>query len=1021
MIPQTAFSLRGVFIMKTRTRTWQPRLEILEDRTAPATFLVTNPFDSGTGSLRSAIVDANTSVSDDKIVFDTAGSFTTPQTISVLSALPQIAAGGGALTITGTGAANLTIRRDPAAASFRVFDSLAPSLTMTGFTVENGRSLGDDGGGLRASGTTTLDGMVFIGNVAYGSGGAVGVNPSGNLAVRNSIISGNAADRGGGISFSNGGSLLVENSTISGNSSGLLTANSNGGAGISFYGTATATPPAGFTPGTLVIRNSTLANNHASSSGGGIQLTTFAGTLLVQNSTISGNTADATASGQGGGGIATFGTATLTLTDCTLSGNSTGGGGGGIYNVGTATLAGCTLSGNSAGYGGGIANAGTVTLNNSIVANSSKGGDVVTDSIIGSPGALRGSHNLIQTPVTGTGTNSLTNTLTGDPLLGPLADNGGPTLTHALLPGSPAIDAANAEAALALDQRGVGRVGAPDLGAFESRQFTASIQAGGTQSTPVGTAFPSPMVMHVASAFGEPVAGGRLTLSPPATGASAMLSGNPLTIDAAGNASFTATANGTAGNYAVPATANGLTSAVRFRLANTVGTATAVTTDPTVTFRPSAQTVTLRATVTAPQGKPNAGTVTFSVAGAGADVTADVTSGVATATFTVNGGVAPGTYAVSAHYSGAAEFEASVSSGPGGGLLTVERAVTVMTRNLYVGADLSPLSGAIATGNPATIIGAVSTFWAGVQGTNFPQRARALADEIAHAEPLLVGLQEVSLFRTGAPDSFVGNPTRANHVEFDYLEILLAELGKRGLHYAPVAVTQNVDAELPGFVAPGVLRDIRLTDRDVILARTDLPASQLRLSNIQAANFATNLTVPIGATGQSFTNLCGWGAVDVTVRGETFRFINTHLQVESATPTVNAIQVAQAKELLKGPASTSLPVILVGDFNSRADGTGTATYRVLLGAGFNDAWRDTHLGQPGNTYGHDADLRNTTVNFTQRVDLVLYRGGLRAFGADVVGDELADRTPSGLWPSDHGGVVATLGVHVRPLPFLSRR
>src|SRR5262249_42497473 len=344
-----------------------------------------------------------------------------------------------------------------------------------------------------------------------------------------------------------------------------------------------------------------------------------------------------------------------------------------------------------------------------------------------------------------------------------------------------------------------------------------------------------------------------------------------------------------------------------------------------------------------------------------------------------------------------------------------DRAVTVMTRNLYVGADLSPLAAALASGSPSAIIGAASTIWAGVVSTNFTERAEALADEIADAQPLLIGLQEVSLFRTGAPDSFVGNPTRAEAVAFDYLDILLRELRERGLHYAAVAVTQNVDAELTGFVAPGVLRDIRLTDRDVILARTDLPASQLRLSNIQAANFATNLTVPIGATGQDFTNLCGWGAADVQVRGQSFRFINPHLQAESPNPLVNAIQVAQAGELLTGPASTPLPVILVGDFNSRADGTGTATYRLLRGAGFGDVWSQTHPREPGNTFGHDADLRNTTVNFTQRIDLVLYRGDLRALGADVVGDELSDRTSSGLWPSDHGGVVATLGVHVRPV------
>jgi Endonuclease/Exonuclease/phosphatase family. len=362
-------------------------------------------------------------------------------------------------------------------------------------------------------------------------------------------------------------------------------------------------------------------------------------------------------------------------------------------------------------------------------------------------------------------------------------------------------------------------------------------------------------------------------------------------------------------------------------------------------------------------------------------------------------------------------FSFGIESGALAGLDSHDRAdreVTVLTRNLYVGAELSPVLGAIASGDPSAIIGAVSTVWASVLSTNFHERAKVLADEIADAAPLLVGLQEVSLFRTGAPDSFFGNPTPADQVEIDYLDTLLRELKGRGLHYAAVAVTQNVDVESTGFVAPGVLRDIRLTDRDVILARTDLPVSQLKLSNIQTANFATNLAIPIGGTGQFFTNLHGWGSVDAKVRGKSFRFINTHLEIESANPIVNAIQVDQAREVLVGPASTALPVILVGAFNSRADGTGTETYNILIGAGFNDAWSETHPGELGNTYGHDADLRNTTVNFTQRLDLVLYRGDIQTFDADIVGDELADRTPSGLWPSDHGGVVAALIIHERP-------
>lgn len=103
-------------------------------------------------------------------------------------------------------------------------------------------------------------------------------------------------------------------------------------------------------------------------------------------------------------------------------------------------------------------------------------------------------------------------------------------------------------------------------------------------------------------------------------------------------------------------------------------------------------------------------------------------------------------------------------------------------------------------------------------------------------------------------------------------------------------------------------------------------------------------------------------------------------------------------------------MILVGDYNSRADGTGTPTYSNLTGAGFTDAWSVAPLGKLGNTFGHEPLLRNTTVNLTQRIDLLLFRGSVSAVDADVVGDELGDRTPSGLWPSDHAGLMARIGL-----------
>jgi len=348
---------------------------------------------------------------------------------------------------------------------------------------------------------------------------------------------------------------------------------------------------------------------------------------------------------------------------------------------------------------------------------------------------------------------------------------------------------------------------------------------------------------------------------------------------------------------------------------------------------------------------------------------------------------------------------ASGTDQPAGSQLTGSQHIKVMTRNLYLGADLTQAISAIISGDHSAIIDAATATWASVMATNFPERSEALADEIADSQPQLVGLQEVSLYRTGAPDAFSENPTPAKRVRLDYLEILLQELNERGLHYAPVAITKNFDVENPGYTAPGVLQDIRITDRDVILARTDLPSSELKLSNVQMTNFRTNASLPIGTTGQYLTIWRGWNSVDVKVNDKQFRFINTHLEQEGP---FNPIQVAQGNEILEGPAQTNVPVILVGDFNSRADGTGTLTYSSLTGAGFADAWSVTHPAQLGNTFGHEPLLLNTTVNLTQRIDLVLFRGSVSAVDADVVGDELDDRTPSGLWPSDHAGLIATL-------------
>lgn len=334
-------------------------------------------------------------------------------------------------------------------------------------------------------------------------------------------------------------------------------------------------------------------------------------------------------------------------------------------------------------------------------------------------------------------------------------------------------------------------------------------------------------------------------------------------------------------------------------------------------------------------------------------------------------------------------------------------ALRVMTRNLYLGADLAPV---IAATSPQALVAAVTAAYANVQATNFPERAEALADEIADSDPHLVGLQEAVLWRSQTP----AGPGSATHVEYDFLQILLDELSARGKHYAAVAtVTVGTDFEAPRSTPTG-LQDIRLTDRDVLLARTDLPAHTFSVANAQAATFQNHVTICRPALGcppnAPLQVRRGWAAADVTVRGRTARVVTTHL--EPASPTV---QEAQADELLAGPLHTELPAVLLGDLNSAAGGVGaqpgstnTQTHDKLLAAGFTDAWTATRPHNPGFTCCQAADLRNATSSLSQRIDYVLFRGKVTALTTHRVGAAESDRTPSGLWPSDHAGVRSVL-------------
>jgi hypothetical protein len=334
------------------------------------------------------------------------------------------------------------------------------------------------------------------------------------------------------------------------------------------------------------------------------------------------------------------------------------------------------------------------------------------------------------------------------------------------------------------------------------------------------------------------------------------------------------------------------------------------------------------------------------------------------------------------------------------------RGITVMTRNLFLGGDILSL----AQPSPLPIPVRTAQLWAEIQASNFPERAGAIAREFAAASPLLVGLQEVPIYRIDpSGDAAFGGTTQATVVALDFLAILQDSLAALGLDYRVVAVQELTDVELPVLTSAGpppTFIDVRYTDREVILARADVPTS-----DPESGVYGARLTTTVG--GVTISALRGWVSTEATWGGVTFRFVSTHLETDGAAP----VQEAQARELLAELAGETLPVILVGDFNSEADRSSTATYGILVDdGGFVDVWPEANRRSPGYTSPLPSSLFGP-ANLHQRIDLILVRqnataspraGIVGGVHADVVGEEPGDRTASGRWPSDHAGVVAII-------------
>ena len=315
--------------------------------------------------------------------------------------------------------------------------------------------------------------------------------------------------------------------------------------------------------------------------------------------------------------------------------------------------------------------------------------------------------------------------------------------------------------------------------------------------------------------------------------------------------------------------------------------------------------------------------------------------------------------------------------------------LTVMTRNLYLGANLDAI---VKAGSAAEAFAAVERGWAQVQANNFPARARAIAREIAAAKPDFVGFQEAVLYRTQTPADFT--VTRATRVALDYVKELRKALAARKLKYRFLNIGSWTDAELPSADPPTM--DIRITVRDALLVRSD---KKIKILRVARGQYATTTSL----FGGFVIAKRGWIFADASISGRRFRVITTHL--ESFDDDSNT---AQGRELATDPGlRTAAPTVLLGDLNSRADGSTTPTYANLLAAGFRDAWVQARPKDVGLTCCFGEDLRELGGPFYSRIDYVLVRNGFRGVAAAVVGEQQRDRS-AGLWPSDHAGVWARL-------------
>lgn len=353
--------------------------------------------------------------------------------------------------------------------------------------------------------------------------------------------------------------------------------------------------------------------------------------------------------------------------------------------------------------------------------------------------------------------------------------------------------------------------------------------------------------------------------------------------------------------------------------------------------------------------------------------------------------------------------------------------VTVMTRNVYLGADLGPAIGAPSL---AEAVDGAGEIYNELVSTNFPERAVPLGKEILKAKPHLVGLQEVALWRVQEPGDLgwtesggVGTP--ATEVKYDFLDLLMDQIKS---DYKVVGVQEEFDAELPadtdgsdatGDPLFGSELDARLTMRDVILVRKGSKVKAKKKS-VEMGQFQNKFTANVG--GAEIEADRGWLSVEAKykknkkTKPNKFRFVNTHLEAfgDPKIREQQAMELFNGQGYGEGPLNTKKKVVLVGDLNSglpdphnigaggggSGDPDDTLAFEALVDFGMQDRGAVQSCCYP--------DIFDPASTLTHTVDHVMVKPKAKLLKSYVTGNKASERTPSGLWPSDHGGVVSKL-------------